>query len=67
LMDLKTVVFATHVGPPPVPTADSYPTSPTSPAGVNPIAAGLLNAAATAAENKTAGKEPSLGEVVRVG
>lgn len=60
-MKLKTVVFATHTVPSPVSAEDSYPTSPTSPAGVNPIAAGLLAAGGGSK------RETSIGDAVRIG
>jgi hypothetical protein len=60
LMDLNTVVFATNVMPNPVPEGDSYPTSPTSPAGANALAAGLVSSGEGI-------KETLFGGVVRVG
>jgi len=65
LMDLKTVVFATNTVPAPLPAEESYPTSPTSPAGINPITAGLVNPAGPVEGNTK--RETSLGDVVRVG
>lgn len=61
LMNLKTVVFATNTVPPPVSAEDSYPTSPTSPAGPNPITAGLLTAGGSSR------KDSITGDAVRVG
>ncbi|KAJ3531546.1 hypothetical protein NMY22_g8110 [Coprinellus aureogranulatus] len=61
LMNLKTVVFATNTVPPPVSAEDSYPTSPTSPAGPNPITAGLLTAGGSSR------KDSVTGDAVRVG
>lgn len=63
LMNLKTVVFATHTVPPPVTAEDSYPTSPTSPAGPNPITAGLLTAGGSSKRDSTTGESVRVGLV----